>query len=1065
MTREKLSIAKISRPRISRLVERQRLFRILDREHARPILWVTASAGSGKTSLIAGYLEARKLPCIWYQVDQGDADPAGVFYYLGLAAKRAAPRFRTPLPLLTPEYLAGLPVFTKRYFESFFSRLKPGSVLVFDNFQDAPPGSGFHEVLVEGLAAVPEGIRVIIISRGEPASAFARLLVSGGMVALQWSELRFTLEETKALVRVRSGARIPEASVEKIHALTDGWAAGLVLMLSRAEAGADGPQAAGEHAPDEVFNFFACEVFDKLDSETRDFLLLASFLPRMTVRAAAALTGNDHAAAILSGLCRDHFFTNRIEGQEALYVFHPLFRNFLLARSLASLSREGAARLRKKAAALLEEAGQKEDAVALLLEAADGAAALRLILGLADALTAQGRRKTVAGWLLSLPPDVIEETPWAHYWIGVCKMHGDPYAGREHLVRAYRRFKQDGDRSGLFLAWVRIVETIFFGWGEKRETWIREFDEITSTDPSMPSPELAARTTVSMFSLLMLWTKRRDDVALWEQKVSAIAAHCPPGLMKMQICHLLVIYHLWIGDLGRVEAILHSLGKPQGAPEDNALAHIIWCDMNAQYAWVTADYETCISSVRQGLELSARTGVHVLDPYLFKYGISAAVSLNHPADAAELLRAMSARPMTNPMFRSFYHYLSSLAHWKLGRIKAAVEDGRIALDIVGDLDYRVGPYCCFIMMSLACREDGQFDAADAHLARAGDVAGGANYLEFITLFVSARYALDRGRHGEFGDLVRRAMRIGARQGFLNFAWWQPAFMSRACARALDEGWEPDYARRLIRTHGLTPEGPVESWPYPVKITTLGAFEISLDGKPLVFSGKVQKKPLELLKALIAFGGENVVEDRIVEALWPDAEGDLGHRSFETTLYRLRNLLGRDEALRLQDGLLTLDRRFCRVDIWELASVADQVEEHGECEAGSGKDADRVIALCGKAMTWYRGHFLPGDAARSWTISTRERMRTKFINLVVMLGSYWERSGAWRKALDCYTQGLEVDGLVEEFYRRSMLCHIRLGQRGQAREAYQRCCAVLRHELRIDPSPALSLLYESLGSID
>ena len=81
-------IAKITHPKSSGLYHRQRLFRLLDEYRDTPVTWISAPAGSGKTTLVASYLSNRKLKSIWYRVDEGDGDIAAFFYYMGLAAKR-----------------------------------------------------------------------------------------------------------------------------------------------------------------------------------------------------------------------------------------------------------------------------------------------------------------------------------------------------------------------------------------------------------------------------------------------------------------------------------------------------------------------------------------------------------------------------------------------------------------------------------------------------------------------------------------------------------------------------------------------------------------------------------------------------------------------------------------------------------------------------------------------------------------------------------------------------------------------------------------------------------------
>jgi ATP/maltotriose-dependent transcriptional regulator MalT len=102
MPARKSRIAKITPPQTCGIFQRERVFRLLDEGRLSSVEWVAGPAGSGKTTLAASYLESRRLPCLWYQIDEGDGDLASFFYYLGLAAKTISPRSRKPLPLLTP---------------------------------------------------------------------------------------------------------------------------------------------------------------------------------------------------------------------------------------------------------------------------------------------------------------------------------------------------------------------------------------------------------------------------------------------------------------------------------------------------------------------------------------------------------------------------------------------------------------------------------------------------------------------------------------------------------------------------------------------------------------------------------------------------------------------------------------------------------------------------------------------------------------------------------------------------------------------------------------------------
>src|SRR6266487_3421792 len=97
------ALAKLTRPKLYDALPRPRLFSLLDEAATRPIVWISAAPGSGKSTLVASYLEARNLRHVWYQADIGDADPATFIHYMRTAAAQIAGKTAAALPVFTPE--------------------------------------------------------------------------------------------------------------------------------------------------------------------------------------------------------------------------------------------------------------------------------------------------------------------------------------------------------------------------------------------------------------------------------------------------------------------------------------------------------------------------------------------------------------------------------------------------------------------------------------------------------------------------------------------------------------------------------------------------------------------------------------------------------------------------------------------------------------------------------------------------------------------------------------------------------------------------------------------------
>jgi ATP/maltotriose-dependent transcriptional regulator MalT len=107
------ALAKTETPRLASVLQRERLFVLLDGGKGHAVTWVSGPPGSGKTTLVASWLGARGRTHLWYQVDEADADPASFFHYLSGAASRRYPETSASLPRFSADAALSLRAFSR----------------------------------------------------------------------------------------------------------------------------------------------------------------------------------------------------------------------------------------------------------------------------------------------------------------------------------------------------------------------------------------------------------------------------------------------------------------------------------------------------------------------------------------------------------------------------------------------------------------------------------------------------------------------------------------------------------------------------------------------------------------------------------------------------------------------------------------------------------------------------------------------------------------------------------------------------------------------------------------
>jgi len=1070
------TLAKLSPPRLTRVVRRERLHRLLDSGVRAQVVWFAAAAGSGKTTAAAEYLAARKTPVRWYRVDAGDLDLASFFYYL--ARSSPAARKRKALPIFGPEFAEQPVAFARRFFREFFTHLPSSSTLVFDDLQVAAV-TLLPAIIAVAIEELPPGLRMFLLSREQAPATFAGFRGTDRLGVIDEDLLRFDDDEATALLRERMGAAADAELQQRLRGSARGWAAGLVLLSEHMKHG-DAPTAPAADRPGQtLFDYFAREVFERMGEAERRFMELTALLPEFTPQAAATVTGRDDAQDVLDDLLRRQLFVTRVAGNVPRYVYHDLFRAFLLDRLHRELGADllNDARLRAAEAALADD---REDlAITLCLDAVAFERAAQLLCARARTLLQQGRRATLRAFVERVPAALAAERPWLDYWLGVASMIDDEPRALHHFERAYRQFMTHGDAASACLVAAQAVLAIALSWNTNAggPEWVQRLDQATGAAATLSagdrflvstgllraavmdetyrvneasvtaevenalreledrSPDIDASVRLLAADTLQEHALFTGDPALFERTVAAVTPYLTDrALTSWAKCH-------WLVSFGTVSGRKYAYRKA-GFPYADAHAAL-------QDAWETSQRDEL-----PNLSFAATNAMLNIARAAGDFGVVAGLLARlesecnpaHPRQVCDLLDQKASELGRNG------RYLEALA--AANAALAAAE--RAQLPVTEMWSEWVSHGTLLIGLD-------RCDEAAAYLReRAGQFSGVFMQVMLIIAASAEVWAARRDGAPDYVERLRQCMGEARAMGWANYMTPIPLIVAQLWSDALEHGIERDFIVAAIRRRRLAPpRGYIPSWPWRVRVRVLGRLEIECDDVPVRFGAKAQLKPLELLKVLASAPQHKVDLHQVQAWLWPEATPDAAKAAFEVAVHRLRKLLGLDEAVRLSAGKLQLSADHVWVDAADFEAWLDEAQR--ELDAQPRAAAAQLLAE--RLFADYRGRLFGDDEQAPWSIGPRERLHTKFLQLVGGLGRFHEVQKDWTRAAAIYERGLAQDQLAEEFYRGLIRCQLARNEPAAALHTFRRCREILSVVLGVSPAPATMALITKIPAAE
>lgn len=246
----------------------------------------------------------------------------------------------------------------------------------------------------------------------------------------------------------------------------------------------------------------------------------------------------------------------------------------------------------------------------------------------------------------------------------------------------------------------------------------------------------------------------------------------------------------------------------------------------------------------------------------------------------------------------------------------------------------------------------------------------------------------------------------------------------------------------------------------LKIHLLGPFRVFVNDTMVGEKQWTRRKPRLLVKLLALHHGQQLHQEQVTEALWPDEDPETGIRNMYRTVHSARRALEPE----LKSGarsrfILTRDRKVI------LSSPGELWIDAGDFEQRAARAlASQEPELYEAALSLYEGDLLIEDRYEDWAAIRREELSLLRRKLLGRLAIIFEQKGDYPRGIERLKELVAIDPADEEAHRRLMHLYALTGNRHQALLQYRQCLEIMRRELDQEPEEATAALYRQIASV-
>lgn len=1033
---------------------------------------VVAGPGYGKTALVAKFLQELGGDSVWYSLDAADRDPLLFFRYLVQGIREQAADFGerseeafTELRPSASDVERLVDVFVSEAEEVLGGRL----TVVLDGIHHLEASAPCVLALRRLLTYIPGTLHLILVGRSLPEIGIRPLEAEGSILTIGDPDLRFTLEETRALLAETLALNLPEGAAERIHSRTRGWVTALQLLRQTARLRGDAgsiPEDVFARTETEIFDYFSEEVLDSEPAGVREFLL-ASSLPEFIEPdiCREVLAGSD-VPGILERLRKRHLFVSPLESRTQYFAYDPLFRDFLGRKLLAERGAKARRDLDAAYGRAFAHRGAFPEALAHGVAAEDAQGLLDLLRQQGHALLRAGTLAAVSdaarfvasrGVKAAIVDDLLGEA---------ARLSGDYPSAAVHFERALEARGPDGEHELRGTARANALQGLAYALMRRGESGrAATIAEEALGDAGEEDPALVARILNTLSIIRYRENRFQEAIRGWQQGLDR-ARQAGDRHLVLMIAHNLGLPHAVTGDLKRASECFQILTGPDnphvGPQEGAAYLNLV------RIATIRGEFTRASLLLGDAAEIARKLRLPSLaadvleaEGNLLRESGDFAASAERYARARRLFTELGQTEVVRNIDEE-----SAILAARNGSFDEAEDLGSSVVAQWKELDDPEGMASSLLALGEIRVRAGRAEEALAPLSDSAEryATLGRSYQEFLARLWLAFAFFKTGDTDEAKAAAARAIALAAR-----FDYRAPLMR----VAGLDEGFlellggiekAPAYlAQPASRTEAARAARPTPHARKAADLTVrlLGPIEVFRDAEKKIPAAAWKiRRSLEMFCFLASSRNRRASKDRLMDALWANARPSVIEKNFHPTISFLRRAL--NHGHRISKNFILFERgAYLLNPAYRYEIDTESFEEgvrtaRGRVQRG---DPEGAIAAFTEALGLYSGPFMEENYS-DWVEIVRTNLETLRRSALKELSDLHLQSGDPEIGIARLRETLALDPLDEAASARLIRALGARADRSGVEVEWRRLTSELSREAGARPTLETRRIYEA-----